>query len=808
MFTRCDFTIDLDVGPLPALESINDLEVEVTEFSVEISGAYHLKVPLPLKTGEVCDSDSVSAKWDKATFTLKMKLPVIRFIATTTESDAPPDKPSDNVGQTESATLVEPVIRSAAAHLYDKGYRKWDLFNVDAALESVEGDVENTGRGFRKSETRETVDFSDPDAETVSTAEVAVEASNTSHNDVIEIPATEILRLCTEEQKVVTLEPEKVAEKKESAQKKPGPMLIETVTIERCDGSGSPSRSLSPSLSSPTRLSSSPTSFPNNGNEQNGEAIASSIEPENEVESKDMLKEGVEFSAESESTGTSTESMAVAEKRPRLVGPMYPRLNTARREIQPNKIIDERDAAKAERRKADGNSAVKRKHYETAIRCYSEAIRLNPIRHIYYSNRSMVHFTMEAWDLAAKDAAICVVLDPTFLKGYIRLAAATQKCHEYTESLTIIEDALELFPEDADLTRLRKVVEASMMGKDTQEAKMFGGRPDAHDFTRLQKETEEREALRNSGPADPRDSGEDMTLYQTPEYYDKHMELLPPEVRTFHLQSAELKMKEAEALRPGSIVLDLCCGTGWGAINYGLAHPGVFFIGIDNSEPMLEVARERATKNGMRNVFFINADAEMLTWNALRIPETISKGRRYFDAVVSVFGLSVVPNWYAALCASWRLLRPGGSYTILDLHFLKGESESQDESVAKKALSSQDHSRRLWEGLEQMPDMDECTTEHHELRRQYYCAAGRKKRFNPVDLENAAFKIEGDDAQGEVIEGVHKWDPELGDVPLRTSKEPIQPAVSTPTVPPKKLRPRGSSESIDAYYKATGGVCY
>jgi len=492
-------------------------------------------------------------------------------------------------------------------------------------------------------------------------------------------------------------------------------------------------------------------------------------------------------------------------------GPMYPRLNTARRELVATREVDDRDRAKAERRKVEGNAAVKKKHYETSIRCYSEAIRLNPKCHVYFSNRSMVHFSLGAWELAAKDAATCVVLEPSFIKGYIRLAAATRELNEFTEALAVIEDGLELSPDDADLVRLRKLATERMDGLDTQEARLFGRRPDGMDMSRVQKEHDEREALRSSGPSDPRDSGADMSLYQTPEYYDKQMELLPPEVRAWHLRAAETKMREAETLRPGSLVLDLCCGTGWASLSYARTYPGVFFIGVDNSEVMLQVARERAAKDGLGNVFFICADAETLIWNQLRIPPEISKGRRCFDAIISVFGLTVVPNWYAALVASWRMIRPGGIYAVLDLHFTKGDDESpnKDQALALKALPSQDHSRRVWDSLEQMPEIDEFSVQYHEVRQQYYCAIGRKKRFNPVDLEEAAFKIE--EQGGEVIEGVKKWDPETGeDVPLTVSRnqEWSAPTAVEKVEPQKKLRPRGSSETIEQYYRATGGVCF
>src|SRR5215475_3113169 len=54
-------------------------------------------------------------------------------------------------------------------------------------------------------------------------------------------------------------------------------------------------------------------------------------------------------------------------------------------------------------------------------------------------------------------------------------------------------------------------------------------------------------------------------------------------------------VKEAKP-REGEKALDVCCGTG--DIALGLAQRGVEVVGLDFSERMLEIARERQTKGG------------------------------------------------------------------------------------------------------------------------------------------------------------------------------------------------------------------
>ena len=47
-------------------------------------------------------------------------------------------------------------------------------------------------------------------------------------------------------------------------------------------------------------------------------------------------------------------------------------------------------------------------------------------------------------------------------------------------------------------------------------------------------------------------------------------------------------------IKPGERALDVCCGTG--DISFGLAKAGADVTGLDFSEPMLEVAKERVSK--------------------------------------------------------------------------------------------------------------------------------------------------------------------------------------------------------------------
>jgi len=75
----------------------------------------------------------------------------------------------------------------------------------------------------------------------------------------------------------------------------------------------------------------------------------------------------------------------------------------------------------AELKKENGNQLFKIKQYRSALPLYTEAINLCPETAAYYGNRAACYIMLNRYQEALDDARKSVQLDPTFVRGYVRL---------------------------------------------------------------------------------------------------------------------------------------------------------------------------------------------------------------------------------------------------------------------------------------------------------------------------------------------------------------------------------------------------
>lgn len=109
------------------------------------------------------------------------------------------------------------------------------------------------------------------------------------------------------------------------------------------------------------------------------------------------------------------------------------------------------DAVKAAELKNKGNSFLQTGDFAKAIECYTEAIALNPLEHVFYSNRSAAYAKDKNYDKALADARKCVELKPDWGKGYSRLGAALSFLGRHAEAERAYTKGLQLDPTNEQL---------------------------------------------------------------------------------------------------------------------------------------------------------------------------------------------------------------------------------------------------------------------------------------------------------------------------------------------------------------------
>jgi len=109
------------------------------------------------------------------------------------------------------------------------------------------------------------------------------------------------------------------------------------------------------------------------------------------------------------------------------------------------------------------------------------------------------------------------------------------------------------------------------------------------------------------------------------------------------------------AQRPGTRVMDLCCGTGdlLVAMESG-AHPETLVLGGDFCHPMLVEASRKSARTG--------AHAPLIECDALSLPLP----DRSLDLITVAFGFRNFANYRKGLRELSRVLKPGGMLAILE----------------------------------------------------------------------------------------------------------------------------------------------
>ena len=115
-------------------------------------------------------------------------------------------------------------------------------------------------------------------------------------------------------------------------------------------------------------------------------------------------------------------------------------------------------------------------------------------------------------------------------------------------------------------------------------------------------------------------------------------------------------------LRSGDKALEVACGSGRNfSFIMGAIGQGGRLVGFDYSQEMLDAAQKLRQKKNWDNIKLIQGDAAELN---------IGEGN--FDAVISVLGISAIPDWEKALQRCYDVLKSGGILVVCDARLFDG----------------------------------------------------------------------------------------------------------------------------------------
>lgn len=130
---------------------------------------------------------------------------------------------------------------------------------------------------------------------------------------------------------------------------------------------------------------------------------------------------------------------------------------------------------------------------------------------------------------------------------------------------------------------------------------------------------------------------------------------------------------EAADVRPGTVAIDLGCGTG--QLSLPLARKGAYVMAVDVSRAMVDRLEAKATASGVRGILGVVTPIEVLS-----LPEQST------DLVISNYALHHLRDRdkaaFVVEAASW--LRPGGRLVVGDMMFGRGATARDRSIIASK----------------------------------------------------------------------------------------------------------------------------
>ena len=130
----------------------------------------------------------------------------------------------------------------------------------------------------------------------------------------------------------------------------------------------------------------------------------------------------------------------------------------ARAAIERNEPVEAAAAAaRAEKRRADGNERFKEGDYAQAVVHYTSCIAIDDSNHVAYANRSACFLKLGEHERALRDARRCVDIAPGFVKGRFRVGLSLHALGRFAEAAAALAEAETLEPTNAQIKEALKM---------------------------------------------------------------------------------------------------------------------------------------------------------------------------------------------------------------------------------------------------------------------------------------------------------------------------------------------------------------
>ncbi|KAM3869221.1 stress-induced-phosphoprotein 1 [Diretmus argenteus] len=140
--------------------------------------------------------------------------------------------------------------------------------------------------------------------------------------------------------------------------------------------------------------------------------------------------------------------------------------------------------------KDQGNKALSAGNIDKAVRCYTEALALDPSNHVLFSNRSAAHAKKGNYESALQDACQTIKIKPEWGKGYSRKATALEFLGRLDDAKATYQEGLRREPSNQQLKEGLQNIEARLA-----EKKMMNPFATPNMFEKLESDPRTRELL-------------------------------------------------------------------------------------------------------------------------------------------------------------------------------------------------------------------------------------------------------------------------------------------------------------------------